>query len=114
MVRATLRIRVRAGQQRRFEAAWRAVADEVRRTPGNLAQALVRADDDDTYVITSDWASRAAFHAFERSPAQDRLTGPLRALRVSADMSVDEIVYRLTGVEPPASHSRTNERRTSA
>ncbi len=95
MIRANLRMRVRAGAEAEFEEAWRQVAAEVARAPGNLRQTLLRTVAPSTYVITSDWESAAAFHAFERSPAQDRLTAPLRALRESAEMSVHDIVLHL-------------------
>ncbi|QXJ21523.1 antibiotic biosynthesis monooxygenase [Actinomadura graeca] len=92
MIRATLRMRVRPGGERAFERAFDAVAAATSREPANLRQSLLRGDEPDTYVITSDWESLDAFRAFERSPDQDRLTAPLRELRVSAEMRVDEIV----------------------
>ena len=96
MVRATLTMKVRAGSEAEFEAEWRTVAESTRRAPGNLRQALLRsADDPSTFVITSDWVDRAAFGAFERSPEQDDLTAPLRALRESASMQVHELVVHV-------------------
>jgi heme-degrading monooxygenase HmoA len=98
MVRATLLLTVRAGREGEFERAWAAVAAEVRRAPGNLRQALLRRPGDPAaFVITSDWESADAFRAFERSPEQDVLTAPLRALRQSASMAVDELVVHLEG-----------------
>jgi heme-degrading monooxygenase HmoA len=93
-VRATLRMQVHPGHGMEFEQAWEKVADAASRSPGNLRQALLRAGEDD-YVVTSDWASRDAFTAFERSPEQDELTAPLRALRVSARMEVAEILAHI-------------------
>jgi heme-degrading monooxygenase HmoA len=96
MVRATLHVKVRAGREQEFEHAWRSVAAEVRRMPGQLRQALLRDPRDPTeFVITSDWESQDAFCAFERSPDQDTLTAPLRALRESAVMSVHELIVHL-------------------
>jgi heme-degrading monooxygenase HmoA len=93
MLRATLYMKVKEGQSDAFEQAWRAVANRVRGTPGNLRQALLRdADDPSSFVITTDWDSREAFHKFERSPEQDELTAPLRAMRESARMTVYELV----------------------
>ena len=92
MVRALLEMKVRAGDESRFEAAWREVARVAAAAPGNLRQALLRDPDDTTrYLISTDWESLDAFRNFERSPAQDQLTAPLRALRVSAQMSLFEI-----------------------
>ena len=98
MIRATLTMKVHAGREDEFEAAWAAVADVTRRTPGNLRQTLLRAGDEtSTFIIVSDWEDRAAFGAFEKSPEQDELTAPLRALRESASMRVDEVVAHLEG-----------------
>jgi heme-degrading monooxygenase HmoA len=77
-----------------FEQAWEKVADAASRSPGNLRQTLLRAGEDD-YVVTSDWVSRDAFTSFERSPEQDELTAPLRALRTSARMEVAEILVHI-------------------
>jgi heme-degrading monooxygenase HmoA len=102
MVRATLTVRVRSGGEAAFEQAWRRVAAEVRRAPGNLRQALLRDPQDArTLVITSDWTSASAFRAFERSAAQDELTAPLRRLRESASMSVHAVVHHVEA-EPVA------------
>jgi heme-degrading monooxygenase HmoA len=98
MVRATLRLKVRPGREGDVERVWTAIAGEVRRAPGNLRLALLRDPaDPGAFVITSDWESAAAFRAFERSPEQDDLTAPLRALRESASMAVVELVVHLEG-----------------
>src|SRR5688500_3583541 len=96
MVRATLTMKVKAGSEAEFEAAWRTVAEATRAAPGNVRQTLLRAaDDESTFIISSDWESREAFGAFERSDEQDELTAPLRALRESASMRVDEVVVHV-------------------
>lgn len=93
MIRATLHIKVKAGREEEFERAWAAIAEQVRRDPGNLRQALLRdPSDPGGYVVTSDWESRDAFTAFERSPEQDELTAPLRELRESGTMTVYELL----------------------
>lgn len=98
MVRATLQMKVKAGQGDAFVDAWLRIADEVQRAPGNLRQALSRDPEDlDSFVVTSDWESREAFSAFERSPEQDELTAPLRELRESARMTVHELLTHLEG-----------------
>jgi heme-degrading monooxygenase HmoA len=104
MVRATLRLTVPPGREEAFERAWHAVAAEVRRTPGHLRQALLREPGEPgTFVVTSDWETAEAFQAFERSPEQDALTAPLRALRASASMTVHKLVVHLEG-EVPCPH----------
>jgi heme-degrading monooxygenase HmoA len=93
MVRATLTMKVREGTEDDFEAAWRTVAEVARSEPGMIRQVLMRAaDEPSTFIIASDWESREAFGRFEKSPDQDDLTAPLRDLRVSASMRVDEIL----------------------
>lgn len=94
-----LRMQVRPGCGMEFEQAWEKVADAASRWPGNLRQALLRAGADD-YIVTSDWVSPEAFRAFERSPDQDMLVAPLRALRVSARMELTEIVLHVDGAAP--------------
>jgi heme-degrading monooxygenase HmoA len=101
MVRATLTLQVRTGHERAFERAWTAVAAEVRRTPGNVRQALLRDPADPAmFMVTSDWESAEAFRDFERSAHQDALTAPLRALRESASMTVHDLVAHLEGESP--------------
>jgi heme-degrading monooxygenase HmoA len=98
MVRATLHMKVKQGRAGDFEDAWRKIAEEVRRAPGNVRQALLRdPEDPDSFVVTSDWENRDSFTAFERSPEQDDLTAPLRDLRESGRMEVHELVTHIEG-----------------
>lgn len=98
MVRATLYMNVKDGRGGDFERAWRAIAEEVRRVPGNLRQALSRdPEDPDSFIVTSDWSNREVFGEFERSSEQDDLTAPLRELRASARMTVHDLVFDLEG-----------------
>jgi heme-degrading monooxygenase HmoA len=98
MLRASLNMKVKAGHEDEFVAAWRKVAEATQRVPGNLGQALLRdPGDPSSFVITSDWDSREAFHDFERSPEQDVLTAPLRELRESARMTLYELIAHYQG-----------------
>jgi heme-degrading monooxygenase HmoA len=98
MVRATLYMKVKDGRGGDFEREWRAIADEVRKVPGNIRQALSRdPEDPDSFVVTSDWRTREQFGTFERSPEQDDLTAPLRELRESARMTVQDLIYQIDG-----------------
>jgi heme-degrading monooxygenase HmoA len=91
-------MKVKDGRGEDFERAWHEIAAQVRTEPGNLRQALLRDPQDPlSFVITTDWESREAFHNFERSNAQDVLTAPLRALRESARMTVYEVVAHVDG-----------------
>jgi heme-degrading monooxygenase HmoA len=98
MVRATLYMKVKNGRGSDFEREWGAIADEVRKVPGNIRQALSRdPEDPDSFVVTSDWRTREEFGEFERSREQDELTAPLRELRESARMTVHELVVQIEG-----------------
>jgi heme-degrading monooxygenase HmoA len=89
-------MKVKAGHEGDFEQVWRGIAERVRREPGNVGQALLRdSSDPSSFVVMSDWESREAFGRFERSPEQDALTAPLRALRESARMSIYDVLVRL-------------------
>jgi heme-degrading monooxygenase HmoA len=96
MVRATLTMKVQSGREEEFESAWREVAAATAKAPGNVRQTLLRSGQAaSTFIITSDWATTEDFGRFERSPEQDDLTAPLRALRESASMQVDEVVAHI-------------------
>ena len=98
MVRATLYMKVKDGHGSDFEREWLAIADEVRKVPGNIRQALARdPEDPDSFVVTSDWRTREEFGEFERSPEQDDLTAPIRDLRESARMTVQDLIFQIDG-----------------
>jgi heme-degrading monooxygenase HmoA len=98
MVRATLYMKVKDGRGSDFEREWLAIADEVRNVPGNIRQALSRdPEDPDSFVVTSDWRTREEFGKFERSPEQDDLTAPIRELRESARMTVQDLIFQIEG-----------------
>jgi heme-degrading monooxygenase HmoA len=96
IVRATLYLEIASGSGDAFVEAWREIAQQVKREPGNLRQTLLR-EGESSFVIESDWTSREAFTAFERSERQDELTEPIRRLRQSARMIVYEIVADVDG-----------------
>jgi quinol monooxygenase YgiN len=106
MIRATLYVKVKPGHADEFEAAWREIAETVRSQHGNLRQSLARdPDEPDSFIITTDWVSREVFGQFERSPEQDDLTAPLRALRESAHMTVHDLLVHVEGGETNAGSS---------
>jgi 2-polyprenyl-6-methoxyphenol hydroxylase-like FAD-dependent oxidoreductase/heme-degrading monooxygenase HmoA len=99
--RMVLHMRARAGYEQAFEDAWRAAAEDISRVPGNLRQELVRdAADPQTFLMVSDWADPAAFDAFGRSPARDRLTAALRDLRESADERTYDVLHSVAARGP--------------
>jgi quinol monooxygenase YgiN len=98
MIRVTLHFKVKPGRADELVEVWQRIAEQVRKEPDNLRQALARdPDEPDSFVITSDWRSREAFSVFETSPEQDDLTAPLRDLRESARMTVHELVTHVEG-----------------
>jgi heme-degrading monooxygenase HmoA len=96
-VRAVLTCTVRPEDTAAFEQAWASAAAWIQHRPGCLRQTLCRSggtasEPAPTYVIASDWADAATFHAFEKSPEQDDATAPIRRLRQSARMELTTIV----------------------
>ena len=97
-VRTVLRMRTREGCEAEFEAAWRRAAAEISRVPGNLQQELMRdAGDPRTFLITADWADRAAVDAFGRSSSRETLTAALRELREDASRNTSEVLASIPG-----------------
>jgi heme-degrading monooxygenase HmoA len=93
MLRAILYMKVKSDRVDEFIQAWRKVAAYVQHMPGNLHQALLRDPQDDAgFIISSDWESKEAFHAFERSSEQDMLTASLRDMRLSARMETYDVI----------------------
>lgn len=96
MIRAVLRMKVKEGTGPDFTRAWHAIAEHTSHVPGNLRQTLlVDQNEPDVFVITSDWEDSESFHRFERSEVQDQLTAPLRAMRASAQMSIQTLVMHV-------------------
>lgn len=93
-VRTVLAMRTRQGCEERFEAEWRAAAEEIRTLDGCLHQDLVRdADDPSSYLVISDWADRERLDAFGRSAHRDRLLRVVRELRESADRHTYQVLH---------------------
>lgn len=64
----------------RFESVFADVAEQVRDTPGLLANVLLReAQAPGSYIVVSEWASREAFLAWEEEPSHRELTKPLQS-----------------------------------
>lgn len=97
-VRTVLAMRARPGCEERFEAEWRAAAEEIRTLDGCLHQDLVRdADDPRSYLIISDWADRDRLDAFGRSEHRDRLLRIIRELRESAHRNTYQVLHSVSG-----------------
>lgn len=103
MVRAVLFITAKPGHGDELERVWQTIAETVRAAPGCVRQTLVREPaEPESFAIMSDWSSREAFGRFERSPQQDELTAPIRALRESARMVVYDLVAHVEGEDADA------------
>jgi heme oxygenase (mycobilin-producing) len=62
-----------------FEEAYATVSGRVRGTPGHVRDELLRCDDEPgSYILLSEWESRAAFIAWEDAPVHRAATTPLR------------------------------------
>lgn len=98
MVRSVLSMTVRAGCEGDFERIWRAAAERIARSPGNLGQSLSYDQSEPRrFVIASDWESREALRRFEGSPERVALSGALEPLRESASKSVLDVVVVVEG-----------------
>jgi quinol monooxygenase YgiN len=107
VVRAVLFVTVKHGRGDELVRVWQTIAGAVRATPGCVRQTLVREPGESaSFAIMSDWTSREAFGRFERSPEQDELTAPIRALRESARMVVYDLIVNVEGEDADA---RTND-----
>ena len=101
-VRTILRMRTREGCEAQFEEAWRAAAVQIAGQPGNIRQELMRdAGDPRTFLITADWADKAAVDGFGRSSARETLTAALRELREDASRDTYEVLATIPGGQVP-------------
>ncbi|KAF4407481.1 MULTISPECIES: antibiotic biosynthesis monooxygenase family protein [Streptomyces] len=96
--RVILTLRVAPGRQQEFEDTWIGVGRAVAGHPANIAQWLVRSQENpDTYYIISDWPDEQSFRSFEKEPGHWELTGKLRELRVSGGMDTTTVLHHLPG-----------------
>lgn len=64
----------------RFESAFADVAEQVRETPGLLANILLRnVHTPGSYIVVSEWDSKESFLAWEEEPSHREVTKPLQA-----------------------------------
>lgn len=101
-VRTLLRMRVREGCEERFEEAWRTAAVRIAEEPGIIRQDLMRdTGDPRTFLITADWADRAAVDGFGRSSSRETLTEALRDLREDASRNTYEVLATIPDGHAP-------------
>ncbi len=102
--RILLRMVIRPEAEEEFERTWLRVGSAVTDDPGNLAQWLLRGQDEDhVYYIVSDWVDEPSFRRFENSPQHVEHRAHLHPYRVAGSMVTMESVYHLRGAAIGAS-----------
>lgn len=76
-VRILLTTVVQPEEEAEFLTAYRAVAEQVRGTPGHVREELLHEPGASTYHLLAEWSSREAFEAWVGDPAHQNDTGPL-------------------------------------
>jgi quinol monooxygenase YgiN len=105
MLRVVLHMKVKPGRGEEFITVWREIGLEIARNPACVRQVIGRGlRDPDSFVVTSDWSDHEAFHRFEVSEEQDLLTAPLRELRETATMTVNEVLFEIEGDDDAPLH----------
>lgn len=99
-LRVIFRLRLADGAQERFLDAYRQVRHRVAEVDGYLGDQLCQSEDDPAdWVITSEWATAAHFHAWEAGAGHRELAAPLMAC-VTARESLRYYVRLATTAEP--------------
>ena len=105
--RVIFRLQVPDGDRERFLSAYRQIRYQVSQVDGYLNDQLCQSDrDPEDWVITSEWASAAHFHAWESGDDHRRLAAPLIAC-VTARESLRYHIRLMT--EPGTGGSRLQE-----
>ena len=87
-LRVIFRLRVPDVNQDRFLSAYRRIRYQVSQVDGYLGDQLCQSEaDPEDWVITSEWASAAHFHAWERGDDHRRLAAPLVACATARESS---------------------------
>lgn len=84
--RFTLAVRLKPGREEDLTRAYAALRERVTAAEGLIDHQLCQSlDDPERWLITSEWKSLEASSAWDRSPAHDELTAPLRDCWQSAE-----------------------------
>ncbi len=85
------------GQEAAFEAAFEEVSRKVRGTPGHIRDELLRdAGAPGSYVLLSEWESKATFLAWEDAPIHRETTTPMRPYWAGrVERKIFEVAVRL-------------------
>lgn len=103
--RVVLRMRIKPGLERDFEAVWLDVGGSVTTHPANIEQWLARDHQDEgIYYVTSDWVSERQFREFETSTRHREHRQRLEPFRTATSLSTMHIAAHLPGAASVASH----------
>lgn len=93
-----LRMRVRAGCEAEFAAAWERAAAAIADAGGQISQELLRDEKDpQEFVVVATWSDRVRLDLFGRGEHRERLTAALRDLRESAERHTYQSLARMQG-----------------
>lgn len=103
--RVVFTVHLKPGAEQRFRDAYEQIRHEVARTvPGHIVDQLCQLrDDDESWLITSEWESLDHFYEWERSPGHRELAGPLRECIAGAQSLKYDVVEETRGGERVAS-----------
>jgi heme-degrading monooxygenase HmoA len=91
---------IRKGDEDKFEAAYAEVTAKVAGTPGHVRDELLRpTENDDRYILLSEWETSAAFLAWEDAPIHKQTTTPLRPYWAGA---VERNIHEVAATTRPA------------
>lgn len=87
-LRVIFRVRVPDAERDRFLEAYHRIRYQVSQVEGYLGDQVCQSEaDPEDWVITSEWASAAHFHAWERGADHRRLAAPLVACTTARESS---------------------------
>jgi heme oxygenase (mycobilin-producing) len=79
-VRLIVDVRIKPGSEDELRSAYAALVERAQEQPGLIGHQLCQAiDDDDRWLVVSEWDSLDASDAWDRSEEHARLLAPLRA-----------------------------------
>lgn len=96
-VRVMVFAKIKSGEQAAFEAAFAEVTRKVKGTPGHIKDELLRdTNNPDSYILLSEWESKAAFLAWEDASIHKQTTTPMRPYWAGqVERKIYEVAIRL-------------------
>jgi heme-degrading monooxygenase HmoA len=89
--------KIKSGEQAAFEAAFAEVTRKVKGTAGHIRDELLHdTNDPESYILLSEWESKAAFLAWEDAPVHKQTTTPMRPYWAGQiERKIYEVAFRL-------------------